>query len=83
MNTHKRWCHVTVLSKSHQGRNRKKRRVEGTEGIFKGNYTRALSRGQNKLIGEFKMVAGDVISIVGWLWETHTFQQELKGVDEI
>ena len=27
--------------------------------------TRAVSRGQNELIGEFKMVVGDVISIRG------------------
>ena len=27
--------------------------------------TRAVSRGQNKLIGEFKMAVGDVISIRG------------------
>ena len=27
--------------------------------------TRAVTRGQNELIGEFKMVAGDVISIMG------------------
>ena len=41
--------------------------------------TRAVSRGQNELIGKFKMNAGDVISIRGKLWSTHTFQQELKG----
>ena len=28
---------------------------EGMEGKLKGNYTRALSRGQNELIGKFKM----------------------------
>ena len=27
--------------------------------------TRTVSRGQNELIGEFKMAAGDVISIMG------------------
>ena len=35
--------------------------------------TRAVSRGQNELIGKFKIVVGNVISI------TSTFQQELKG----
>ena len=30
-----------------------------------GVNTRILSRGQNKLIGEFKMAEGDVISIRG------------------
>ena len=29
--------------------------------------TRAVSRGQNEIIGEFKMAANDVISIRGWL----------------
>ena len=41
--------------------------------------TRAVSRGQNKIIGKFKMVEDDVISIRGRLWSTYTFQQELKG----
>ena len=36
--------------------------------------TRAVSREQNELIGKFKMAAGDVISIRGRLWSTHTFQ---------
>ena len=36
-----------------------------------------MSRGQNELIAEFKMAAGDVISIGVRL------QQELKGVGEI
>ena len=31
--------------------------------------TRAESRGQNKLMGKFKMVAGDVISIRGQVME--------------
>ena len=42
-------------------------------------YIRAVSREQNKLIGEFKMVGSDVISIRGKLWSTCTFQQELNG----
>ena len=43
--------------------------------------TRAVSRGQNKLIGNFKIVAGDVISVRGQVRSTHTFEQ--KGVGEI
>ena len=41
--------------------------------------TRSVSRGQNELIGEFKMAAGDVISIRGQVMEymftvcSHTF----------
>jgi len=53
------------------------------EGNLKGSYlrliTKAVSRGQNELIGKFKMAAGDVISIGGRLWSTCTFQQESKG----
>ena len=41
--------------------------------------TRAVSRGQKKLIGKFKMATGDVISIRDRLWWTRTFQQESKG----
>ena len=32
-------------------------------------YTRAVSRGQNELIGKFKIAAGDVISIRGQVME--------------
>ena len=39
------------------------------EGKLKGNYTRAVSIGQNELIGKFKMAAGDVISIRGQVME--------------
>ena len=36
------------------------------EGKLSGNHlTRAVSRGQNKLIGEFKMGTDDVISVRG------------------
>ena len=31
--------------------------------------TRAVSRGQNKLVGEFKMAAGDMVSIRGQVME--------------
>jgi hypothetical protein len=37
---------------------------------------RAVSRGQDELIGKFKMAVGDVLG--GRLWSTCTFQQELK-----
>ena len=45
-----------------------------------------MSRGQNKLIGRFKMVAGDIISIGGRLWSTYIptgIKRELvrSGVD--
>ena len=36
--------------------------------------TRAVSRGQNEFLDEFKVAAGDVISIRG-----RTFQQDLQG----
>ena len=50
--------------KSHQRRNRKKK-VDGGENKWKLTEvnTGAMSRGQTKLIGKFKMAAGDVISI--------------------
>jgi hypothetical protein len=39
-----------------------------------------VSRGQNELIGKFRMAADYLISIgEGVGYETHTFQQELKG----
>ena len=41
--------------------------------------TRAVSRGQNELVGKFKMAASDMVSIRGRLWSTRTFQQESKG----
>ena len=48
-------------------RDRKRGGVEGMEGklISSEVNTRAVSRGQKELIGEFKMAAGDVISIRG------------------
>ena len=39
---------------------------------LKGNYevnTRAVSRRQNKLVGKFKMAAGDMVSIRGQVRE--------------
>ena len=38
---------------------------EGMEGTLSEVNTRAVPRGQNELIGKFKMAAGDVISIRG------------------
>ena len=40
--------------------------------------TTRVSRGQDELIGMFKMVAGYVISVRGQLLSTNIFQQELK-----
>ena len=34
---------------------------------------RAISRGQSELVGNFKMAAGDVISIRSRLWSIRTF----------
>jgi hypothetical protein len=42
--------------------------------------TRTVSRGQDKLIGKFKMVAGDVISIRGQVPE---YTYILTGIGEI
>ena len=39
------------------------------EGNLEENYLRAVSRGQNELIGKLKMVAGDVIIIRGKVME--------------
>ena len=40
--------------------------------------TRAVSRGQNKLIGKFKMVVGDVISIWGQVMEYRYISTGIK-----
>ena len=57
------------------------------EGNLNGNHLRvnniAVSRAQNQLIGEFKVAAGDVISIRGQVMECTTFKQELKGVGDL
>ena len=59
------------MSKSHQGRNRKKRGVEEMKEKFNEKLsevnTRAACRGQNELVGELRIAAGDVISIGGRL----------------
>ena len=57
---------MTVSNKSHQGECRTGREESGGDGgkmkwkLSKVN-TRAGSRGQNELIGEFKMAADDMI----------------------
>ena len=55
---------MTVSSKSHQGRNREK---GGMEEKLNGDYLRLMPGlcldNKTELIGEFKMAAGDVISI--------------------
>ena len=61
--------HMTVSNESHWGRNRKKG-MEVNIGV--------VSKGQNELIGKFKMAAGDVIMLEDGLWSTSTFQQKLK-----
>ena len=61
--TRSRRHHVRVLEKCHQIWG-----VEQMEGKLNGNHevnSRAVSRGQNELIGKFKMAARDVISIRG------------------
>ena len=61
-----RWRLVTVSSKNHQGWNRKKGEVEGkgkTELNLSEANTRAVSTERNELLGEFKIVAGEVIGI--------------------
>ena len=41
--------------------------------------TRAVSRGQNELIGEFKIVGSNLMVLGGRLWSTCTLHQELNG----
>ena len=56
-------------------------REEWMEENFKGNLsevnTRAVSRGQNELVGKFKKAVGDMVRCM--LRSTRTFQQESKG----
>ena len=59
---------MTVSSKSHQGKEQEEGRSGGKmERKLSELYTRAVSRGQNELIGEFKILADDAISIGGGL----------------
>ena len=37
---------------------------EWMEGNLKGDYLRAVSRGQNELVCKFKMTAGDMVKFV-------------------
>jgi hypothetical protein len=77
VNTRQKWHHYRVLERCHQGF---ARGIDG--GKFKRKFpevnTRAVSiRGQNELVGKFKKVVGDMVSIRGRLRSTHTFQQEM------
>ena len=68
---------MRVLEKCHQrGCKTGRERIDGDGGKIEWKSsevnTRAVSKGQIKLIGKFKMVAGDVISIRGQVME-HTY----------
>ena len=64
-----RQCHITVSDKCQPGhvQDRKKGRLEGMEGKLNGNYLRLIPELclETKVIGKFKMAAGDVINIRG------------------
>ena len=65
---------MRVFEKCHQGVARQERETgRGVEGKIKWKLskvnTRAVSRGQDKLIGKFKIAAGHVISIRGQVME--------------
>ena len=73
----------TVLEKSHKSGCKSGRGRSGNNGgkiEWKSSEvnTRAVSRGQNKLIGVFKMAAGDVISIRGQVMEYTYLPTEIK-----
>ena len=65
---------MRVLEKCHQGGCETRRGSSGGDGgetewkSSEGN-TRAVSRGQNKLLDKFKMAEGDVISISEYVME--------------
>ena len=52
-----------IVEKFHQGIARQEGQRENKWKLSEVN-TRAVSRGQNESIGEFKIAAGDVISII-------------------
>jgi hypothetical protein len=56
---------VTVSSKCHQGRNKKNGIGGKIEQKLSEVNTRAVYRGQNELIGKFKISAGEVINVRG------------------
>jgi hypothetical protein len=63
-----KWHHVSVYETCHQGVVRQEAgKGEGLEGKLSGDYlrlgARAVSRGQDELVGKFKMAASEVISI--------------------
>ena len=72
---------MRVSEKYHQRGCEKGRGRSGGKMEWKSSEvnTRAVSRGQNELIGEFKMAAAYVISIWEQVMEDMYFQQELKG----
>ena len=45
---------------------------------LKGNYLRAVSRGQNELVGKFKMAAGDMVSTRGQIMEYRYIPTAIK-----
>ena len=59
---------MTVSDQSQQDGCVTRRGVNGGDGgIIECKLSEAVSNGQNELIGKFKMAAGDVIRIRGWL----------------
>ena len=60
---------MAVSSKSNQIKKQEEERCGGDEGRIEWKLsevnTRSVSRGQNELIGKFKMAAGDAIRIRG------------------
>ena len=53
-------------------------RYERMERNLKGNYLRAVSRGQNELVGKFKMAAGDMVSTRGQIMEYRYIPTAIK-----
>ena len=73
---------MTALSNSYQGNEQEEGRSGGDEGKIERKLsevnTRTVSRGQNELIGEFKIAAGGVISIRGYSMENTYFPIGIK-----
>ena len=83
VNTQQRWHHYRIFERCHQGvaRGMDARGMDG--GRFKRKLseinTRAVSGGQNELVGKFKMVAGDMVSIRRQVME-YTYIPDRKSV---
>ena len=61
---------MSICERCHKGIARQEMEKSGRlEGKLSGDYLKAVSRGQSKLVGKFKMAAGDVISIRGQVME--------------